>query len=256
MKDKFFKYRKIIIPILIIGLILPILFFARDDIRNMVSAEPGNGEQIINPEEDPQKLKEPEIIEEEVEQEEEPVEEPKPETKPEPKPEAEPEPVEEEPEPESEPETKPEPKPEPEHEPEADPSPTIYAGQLLRIPGTSNGKPGGPSIVVREGRLTSSSKQIALTFDAGWLYDQTIELLDTLDVYNVKSTFFLRAQWAKDYPHLAREIVKRGHSVENHSLTHGHMREMTDSQVRNEIVQAKNIIKEVTGYTSYLFRPP
>ncbi len=132
---------------------------------------------------------------------------------------------------------------------------TIYAGQQLIIPVNGNGE-AAESIVINSGIISSEEKQIALTFDAGWLFDQTIDLLNVLDDYQVKATFFLRGKWVEDHPDLAKEILKRGHSVENHSLTHGHMKQMTDEEVRNEMVMSTKIIEEVTGYRPYLFRPP
>ena len=125
--------------------------------------------------------------------------------------------------------------------------------QTIPVPGKEVEK---ESIVIESGTIENTTKQIALTFDAGWLYDQTGDLLDVLDYYQVKSTFFLRGKWVEDHPDLAREIIKRGHSIGNHSLTHGHMTEMTDEEVQNEIVISTNIIEEVTGYRPCLFRPP
>lgn len=132
---------------------------------------------------------------------------------------------------------------------------TIYVGQKLAIPvfevlGEKD------SVVIDSGVIKSPTKEIALTFDAGWLYDQTINLLDVLDAYGVKSTFFLRGKWVEDNPDLAKEILKRGHSVENHSLTHGHMKEMSEEEIINEMVTSTKIIEKVTGYRPYLFRPP
>jgi peptidoglycan/xylan/chitin deacetylase (PgdA/CDA1 family) len=147
--------------------------------------------------------------------------------------------------------------PEPEEEPDSGVGSkyTIFVDQQLVIP--VYGKGGATeSIVINSGIISSKEKQIALTFDAGWLYDQTMDLLNVLDDYQVKSTFFLRGKWVEDHPDLAKEILKRGHSVENHSLTHGHMKQMTDEEVWNEMAVSTKIIKEVTGYRPYLFRPP
>jgi len=145
---------------------------------------------------------------------------------------------------------------EPDSEPANDPDKhMIYVGEQLKIP-FRGGSGTNQSIVIKSAVLQSNEKQIALTFDAGWLYDQTIDLLDVLDAYQVKSTFFLRGKWVEDHPELTREILKRGHSVESHSLTHGHMREMTDVAVRNEIAATTKIIEDTTGYRPYLFRPP
>jgi len=112
------------------------------------------------------------------------------------------------------------------------------------------------SIVIREGIDNNATKQLALTFDSGWFYENTEELLDLLDEYNVKATFFARGLWVKEHPDLAKEIINRGHALENHSLTHGHMSTMSDAEVENEIRETTDIIKVTTGCLPQLFRPP
>ena len=112
------------------------------------------------------------------------------------------------------------------------------------------------STIITVGIVNPSKKQLALTFDAGWLYENTDALLNLLDKYNVKATFFTRGLWVKDHPDLAKEIVNRGHDLENHSLTHGHMNTMTDAEVEKEISGTTDIIKETTGFLPNLFRPP
>ncbi len=132
----------------------------------------------------------------------------------------------------------------------------IYTGQSLVIPLAGETSEGGASQVINRGTLPTGSRQIALTFDSGWLYEQTIPLLDVLDQYSVTATFFPRALWVKDHPDLAREIVFRGHTVGNHSLTHSHMRELSADQIRQEMRQSTDIIQSTTGVRPYLFRPP
>ena len=112
------------------------------------------------------------------------------------------------------------------------------------------------STVIEAGIVNHATKQIALTFDAGWLYENTEALLNLLDEYDVKATFFVRGLWVKEHPDLATEIINRGHALENHSLTHGHMSTMTDAEVENEIRATTDIIRETTGYLPQLFRPP
>jgi len=112
------------------------------------------------------------------------------------------------------------------------------------------------STVITAGIVNHAAKQIALTFDAGWEYENTEALLDLLDKYNVKATFFTRGLWVKEHPDLAKEIVNRGHDLENHSLTHGHMSTMTDAEVKNEIRATTDIIRDTTGFLPQLFRPP
>ena len=140
-----------------------------------------------------------------------------------------------------------------EEEPGKDP--VIYAGQVLIIPGSGGG---GSSIsqVIRSGTVSSGGKQIALTFDSGWLFDQTIPLLNVLDQYGVKATFFPRALWLSDHPQLGQEIARRGHTIGNHSKTHGDMAKMSAADIRTEMRESTQIIQDVCGVRPYLFRPP
>lgn len=121
---------------------------------------------------------------------------------------------------------------------------------------TSTLKLGEPSIVITNGRTNPECMKMALTFDSGWEYENTEQLLDILDEFSIKATFFTRGLWAKDHPEIALDIVSRGHDLENHSLTHGHMNEMSDEEIRNEISETTRIIKDITGFDADLFRPP
>ncbi|HHX73498.1 MAG TPA: polysaccharide deacetylase family protein, partial [Firmicutes bacterium] len=134
-------------------------------------------------------------------------------------------------------------------------APTIYAGQKLIIPQAA-GSTRDKSQLIREGVTEVAEKQIALTFDAGWLYEQTEDLLAVLAEYEVKSTFFARARWVEAHPELAQEIVRHGHLLENHSLTHGHLINMSKEEMIAEMRESTRIITEATGRTPYLFRPP
>jgi len=163
----------------------------------------------------------------------------------------------------SEPTPKPAPAPEPQPEPEPIEIPTpIPTETPIPNPTPTPAPDNNPALastaskLVWSGTSNSEVKQLALTFDAGWVYDPTLPLLDLLDLYQVKATFFLRGGWVQDHPDLAREINRRGHSIGNHSLTHSHMRAMTQDEAVNDIVTANNIIKNTLGYTPYLFRPP
>lgn len=98
--------------------------------------------------------------------------------------------------------------------------------------------------------------QIALTIDAAWDADKTPFILDTLDKYNVKATFFLCGVWVKQYPDFVSEIAKRGHEIGNHSLTHPHMARMDAIAIQKELSDLDDMLEELTGKRSALFRPP
>ena len=98
--------------------------------------------------------------------------------------------------------------------------------------------------------------QIALTIDAAWDADKTPFILDTLDKYNIKATFFLCGVWVKQYPDFVKEIAKRGHEIGNHSLTHPHMSRMDSIAIQKELSDLDDMLEELTGRRSTLFRPP
>ena len=101
-----------------------------------------------------------------------------------------------------------------------------------------------------------SDDRIALTIDAAWDADKTPFILDTLDKYNVKATFFLCGVWVKQYPDYVKEIARRGHEIGNHSLTHPHMSRMDTIAIQKELSDLDDMLQELTGKRSTLFRAP
>ena len=98
--------------------------------------------------------------------------------------------------------------------------------------------------------------EIALTIDAAWDADKTPFILDTLDKFNVKATFFLCGVWVKQYPEYVKEISKRGHEIGNHSLTHPHMSRLDAIAIQMELSDLDDMLEELTGKRSTLFRAP
>lgn len=99
-------------------------------------------------------------------------------------------------------------------------------------------------------------KKIALTIDAAWDADKTPFILDTLDTYNIKATFFLCGVWVNTYPEYVKEIANRGHEIGNHSLTHPHMNKLSAEEVKKELTELDDVIESLTGKRCTLFRPP
>ena len=99
-------------------------------------------------------------------------------------------------------------------------------------------------------------KVISVTFDASWGGDKTMAILDLLDQYNAKATFFLVGIWVDKYPELVQEIAKRGHEIGNHSDSHAHFTQISDAQIRQELKDCSDKIESLTGTRPTLFRPP
>ncbi len=104
--------------------------------------------------------------------------------------------------------------------------------------------------------VETDEKKIAISFDSAWGNEYTEGILDTLDKYNIKSTFFLVKFWVDKYPEDVKEIAKRGHEVQNHSATHPNMSGLNREQIIKEINSTGEEIKKLTGKKPILFRPP
>ncbi|MGN1095796.1 MAG: polysaccharide deacetylase family protein [Eubacteriales bacterium] len=121
-------------------------------------------------------------------------------------------------------------------------------GALASAPPTKDG-------VVFSG-TTACGKKIALTFDDGPHPYKTRKILDILDKYGVKATFFIIGVNAEKYPQIVLEEVSRGHEVGNHSYSHTRLSKCTPEEVKNEIDKTDRIILNAAGVKPRLFRPP
>ena len=104
--------------------------------------------------------------------------------------------------------------------------------------------------------VDTDQKKVAISFDAAWGNEHTEAILDILDQYNVKTTFFLVDFWAKEFPEDVKEIAARGHEVESHSATHPDMANLSADEIREELNLAAVTIEGLTGKRPTLFRPP
>jgi len=104
--------------------------------------------------------------------------------------------------------------------------------------------------------VETEEKKIAISFDAAWGDNYTREILDILDKYNIKSSFFLVGFWIDKYPEHVKEIHRRGHDVGNHSTNHPYMTKLSEEEMIKELNITGNKIKELTKEKPILFRPP
>ncbi|WP_446811308.1 polysaccharide deacetylase family protein [Methylomonas sp. 2BW1-5-20] len=99
--------------------------------------------------------------------------------------------------------------------------------------------------------------EIAITIDDGPDPEITPAVLDVLDRYGAKATFFCIADKAQRYPALCRDIVRRGHAVENHSMHHQyHLPFLLLGGWMAELNAAQDALTKVTGIRPRFFRPP
>ena len=101
-----------------------------------------------------------------------------------------------------------------------------------------------------------TDKTISLTFD-DWASDKTItKVLDILDEYDIKATFFLIGRGVEQNPNLAKAILDAGHEVASHSYSHQVVTEMTPLELQEDLVKAHEVLTEaIQQQPTMLFRP-
>lgn len=104
--------------------------------------------------------------------------------------------------------------------------------------------------------VDTPEKKVSISFDAAWGADDTDELLKILKDNNVKATFFMCGYWVEKYPEEVKKIAVDGHDLGNHSATHAHMSELSKEEIKKEIKDAHETVKQLTGQNMDLFRPP
>ncbi|MDT7836744.1 polysaccharide deacetylase family protein [Aquabacterium sp. OR-4] len=99
--------------------------------------------------------------------------------------------------------------------------------------------------------------EVALTLDDGPDPELTPRALDLLDAAGMRATFFVIARQALAHPQLVREIVARGHSVQNHSFAHRHNFSLLGPRaLAREVDQAQQALATLTGTLPRFFRAP
>lgn len=100
------------------------------------------------------------------------------------------------------------------------------------------------------------AKRIVLTFDDGPHPKQTRQILDVLDRYGIKATFFVIGVNVQNYPGIIAEVQARGHEIANHTTTHSLATRLDADTLRNEISECEYEVFKQTGKRCTLFRPP
>lgn len=110
----------------------------------------------------------------------------------------------------------------------------------------------GCSIIHR----VKNSNDLALTFDDGPHPKTTIKILNILERYGARATFFCVGQNAKRYPTLVRELVDRGHDIGSHSMSHPDMHRLSRKTLRTEVLDCHHVLEDLIGRRVRYFRAP
>ena len=104
--------------------------------------------------------------------------------------------------------------------------------------------------------VETQERKIAPTFDVSWGNKDIHKILDILETYQVRASFFVTGMWAQKYPEEVKAVQEKGHDLGNHSQDHRNMTGLSREEKAQEIRAAHQAVGELTGVQMELFRPP
>ena len=104
--------------------------------------------------------------------------------------------------------------------------------------------------------VDTDQKTCAISFDAAWGNEDTQTLIDILEQYKVKATFFVVGDWVEKYPESVKALADAGHEVMSHSAHHDHYSKLSAQQITADLESSCKCIEEVTGVRPTLIRCP
>lgn len=114
---------------------------------------------------------------------------------------------------------------------------------------------GGEDEIVYHSRR-NDRMEIALSFDDGPHPRLTPIILDILEEYGIKATFFMVGENVKYYPDAARAVVEAGHELGNHTFSHRKFGRMTEHEMLDEISSCEDALASVSDSPVRFIRPP
>lgn len=104
--------------------------------------------------------------------------------------------------------------------------------------------------------VPTEEKILYLTFDDGPVPHISDFVLNELEKYQAKASFFMLGRQVEQNPNLAKEIAAAGHSIGNHSYSHLNGWKTKNNLYFEDIQKAQNILADTLGFAPHLFRPP
>lgn len=104
--------------------------------------------------------------------------------------------------------------------------------------------------------IDKSKKMVAITFDDGPHATNTQEILDILDKYNAKATFFMLGQNVINYKEVVNDVYNRGNEIGIHTWDHKQLTKLSADEIVSEVERTSDAIYDITGEKPKLVRPP
>ena len=106
------------------------------------------------------------------------------------------------------------------------------------------------------GEYDDGETRIALTFDDGPHRIYTEKVLDVLERYGVRATFFVIGSNVEDYPELVLREIAAGHEIGSHTYSHLHIIGQSEESIEEELRHCENVLRDCASVRPRLFRPP
>jgi len=104
--------------------------------------------------------------------------------------------------------------------------------------------------------VKTDKKQIAITFDSAWGDEDLAEILDILNKYDCKATFFVTGEFVDKFPGAIKNMYENNNEIGNHSDKHKHPNNLNKEEIIKEIENCDKKIKAITNQDKILFRAP
>lgn len=105
-------------------------------------------------------------------------------------------------------------------------------------------------------RGTSDEKIVSFACNIDWGNEYIDSILNMLDKYDVKITFFITGRWADEYPGIAQKIASRGHEIGNNGYYNKSYGNLSYDDALLDIKKSDEVLREITEYDIKLFSPP
>lgn len=102
----------------------------------------------------------------------------------------------------------------------------------------------------------SEKKYIYLTFDEGYEAGYTEKILEVLKTNQVPATFFITAHYVNTQEELVKKMIDEGHIVGNHTVNHKSMPDLSEEEIKKEVMDLHQVILEKFNYEMKYIRPP
>ncbi len=104
--------------------------------------------------------------------------------------------------------------------------------------------------------VETTEKVVAITFDAAWGNEDTEQIIEALNKYDAKATFFVVGDWVDRFPDSVKSLHGAGHEIANHSDRHPHPNALSKDALTADIKACQDKIKNTVGEVVPLYRPP